>query len=88
MESTRTWISIVVVVNLTANSDTASRGKYVHSCCKMDTADVFKVHVDTVWSDCFQSCYQIFFAIQGLVVNSVIEAKLFLDQLCFFGAAT
>ena len=84
--SVRFWI--VVVVNLATNSNTTSGCKNVHGSSKVDSTNVFIVHVDTVGSDCFQSCYQIFFAIQGLIVNSVIEAKLFLDQLCFFGAAT
>ena len=88
IEFTNVRLRVTIIFNLATDSNTTSGCKNVHGSSKVDAADVFKVHIDTVWRGCFQSGYQIFFAIQGLIINSVVEAKLFLDQFCFLRATT
>ena len=81
-------LRVTVVLNLPTDSNTTSRSKNVHSSSEVYAANVLEVHVDTVWSGFLQSSNQIIFAIQSFVVDGVVEAKLFLNQLCFLRTTT
>mmetsp|Transcript_26625 Transcript_26625/g.52461 ORF Transcript_26625/g.52461 Transcript_26625/m.52461 type:complete len:242 (-) Transcript_26625:433-1158(-) len=76
----------VVLANTSTNRDTAFGPQAIKSCLKMDTADIIKVHVDSIWSSFLQGLGKALSVWALLVVDCEVKPELFFDQFALFGA--